>query len=146
MDLRVNQVQNINQINQPNKVQEADGSFKFTLVSHIEEQELQARLSVMIEEITHQGEKIKKRMDIKDIKKYRSMIQDFMNEIISRSHVFSRENSLDRRGRHRVYGIVKMVNETLDELAKELIKEEKDSILILGSIDEIRGMLLDLFM
>ena len=146
MDLRVNQVQNINQINQPNKVQEADGSFKFTLVSHIEEQELQARLSVMLEEITHQGEKIKKRMDIKDIKKYRSMIQDFMNEIVSRSHVFSRENSLDRRGRHRVYGIVKMVNETLDELAKELIKEEKDSILILGSIDEIRGMLLDLFM
>ena len=146
MDLRVNQVQNINQINQPNKVQEADGSFKFTLVSHIEEQELQARLCIMLEEITQQGEKLKKRMDIKDIKKYRSMIQDFMNEIVSRSHVFSRENSLDRRGRHRVYGIVKMVNETLDELAKELINEEKDSILILGSIDEIRGMLLDLFM
>ncbi len=146
MDLRVNQMQNVNQINQPNKVQEADGSFKFTLISHIEEQELQARLSVMLEEITQQGDKIKKRMDIKDVKKYRNMIQEFMNEIVSRSHVFSRENSLDRRGRHRVYGIVKMVNDTLDELAQELIREEKDSIAILHSIDEIRGMLLDLFM
>ncbi len=146
MDLRVNQMQNVNQINQPNKVQETDGSFKFTLVSHIEEQELQARLSVMLEEITQQGDKIKKRLDIKDVKKYRAMIQEFMNEIVSRSHVFSRENSLDRRGRHRVYGIVKMVNDTLDELAQELIKEEKDSIAILHSIDEIRGMLLDLFM
>ena len=144
MDLRVNQMQNINQVNQPNKVQESDGSFKFTLVSHIEEQELQARLSTMLEEITQQGDKIKKRMDIKDVKKYRSLIQNFMNEIVARSHVFSRENSLDRRGRHRVYGIVKLVNETLDELASELIKEEKDSISILSSIDEIRGMLLDL--
>ncbi len=144
MDLRVNQMQNVNQVNQPNKVQEADGSFHFTLVSHIEEQELQARLSTMLEEITQQGEKIKKRMDIKDVKKYRSLIQDFMNEIVSRSHVFSRENSLDRRGRHRVYGIVKLVNDTLDEIAQELIKEEKDSISILSSIDEIRGMLLDL--
>ncbi len=146
MDLRVNQMQNVNQVNQLNKVQETDGSFKFTLVSHIEEQELQARLAVMLEEITGQGEKIKKRMDIKDIKKYRSLIQGFMNEIVSRSHEFSRENSLDRRGRHRVYGIVRLVNETLDELAQELIKEEKDSISILGSIDEIRGMLLDLLM
>ncbi len=146
MDLRVNQMQNINQVNQPNKAGESDGSFKFTLVSHIEEQELQERLSVMLEEITQQGEKIKKRMDIKDVKRYRGLIQDFMNEIISRSHVFSRENSLDRRGRHRVYGIVKMVNETLDELAQALIQDEKDAISILGSIDEIRGMLLDLLM
>ena len=144
MDLRVNQMQNVNQVTQTNKVQEADGSFHFTLVSHIEEQELKARLSTMLEEITQQGEKIKKRMDIKDVKKYRSLIQDFMNEIVSRSHVFSRENSLDRRGRHRVYGIVKLVNDTLDEIAQELIKEEKDSISILSSIDEIRGMLLDL--
>ncbi len=146
MDLRVNQMQNINQVIQTNKTQETDGSFKFTLVSHIEEQELQARLSVMLEEITQQGDKIKKRMDIKDVKRYRSLIQEFMNEVVTRSHVFSRENSLDRRGRHRVYGIVKMVNETLDELAQELIKDEKDSMAILGSIDEIRGMLLDLFM
>ena len=146
MDLRVNQMQNVNQVNQPNKVQDTDGSFKFTLVSHIEEQELQARLAVMLEEITGQGEKIKKRMDIRDIKRYRSLIQNFMNEIASRSHEFSREKSLDRRGRHRVYGIVRLVNETLDELAQELIKEEKDSIAILGSIDEIRGMLLDLLM
>lgn len=146
MDLRVNQMQNVNQVNQVNKEQAADGNFKFTLVSHIEEQELQARLSTMLEEITQQGEKIKKRMDIKDVRKYRGMIQEFMNEIVSRSHVFSRENSLDRRGRHRVYGIVKMVNETLDELAQELLKDEKDSIAILNSIDEIRGMLLDLFM
>lgn len=146
MDLRVNQMQNVNQVNQLNKEQAAEGNFKFTLVSHIEEQELQARLSTMLEEITQQGEKIKKRMDIKDVKKYRGMIQEFMNEIVSRSHVFSRENSLDRRGRHRVYGIVKMVNETLDELAQELLKDEKDSISVLNSIDEIRGMLLDLFM
>lgn len=146
MDLRVNQMQNVNQVNQSNKTQETDGTFKFTLVSHIEEQELQARLSVMLEEITQQGEKIKKRMDIKDVRKYRTLIQEFLNEVVTRSHVFSRENSLDRRGRHRVYGIVKMVNETLDELAQELIKDERDAISILGNIDEIRGMLLDLLM
>lgn len=146
MDLRVNQLQQVNQVDtRPNTVQ-SDSAFKFTLVSHIEEQELQARMTLMLEEITQQGERIKKRMDIKDVKRYRMLIQEFLGEVVSRSHKFSRENSLDRRGRHRVYGIVKLVNETLDELAKELIQEETDSIRILGRIDEIRGLLLDLFM
>ena len=67
-----------------------------------------------------------------------------MNEIVSRSHKFSRENFLDRRGRHRVYGMVKLVDKALDELATELIKDEKDHLTILNKIDEIRGMLLDI--
>ena len=146
MDLRVNQMQSINQVNQTSQTQGTDGSFKFTLVSHIEEEGLQARLTLMLEDITQQGERIKKRMDVKDVKRYRMLIQEFMNEVVSRSHSFSRENSLDRRGRHRVYGIVKLVNQAIDELAQELIQDEKDSLDILGRIDEIRGMLLDIFM
>ena len=46
--------------------------------------------------------------------------------------IFSRENFLDRRGRHRVYGMIKRVNVVLDELAGELIKEEKDTLAILS--------------
>ena len=36
--------------------------------------------------------------------------------------------------------------QALDELAQELVKEEKDALSILGKIDEIRGLLLDIFM
>ena len=115
-------------------------------MSHIEEKDLQERLTLMMEEITMQGEKIKKRKNITDMRKYRSLIKSFMNEVINRSHKFSRENFLDRRGRHRVYGIVRLVDENLDKLAEELMKEEKDNIQILGLIGEIRGMLIDLLM
>ncbi len=86
-----------------------------------------------------------KRMDVTDMKKYRALIKEFMNEIVNRSHKFSRENFLDRRGRHRVYGIIRLVDEKLDELAQELVKEECDKIAILAKVDEIRGLLLDIF-
>ena len=79
------------------------------------------------------------------MKKYRGLIKEFMNEIINRSHEFSRENFLDRRGRHRVYGIVRLIDEKLDELAQELVKDEKDNLAILAKIGEIRGLLLDIF-
>jgi uncharacterized protein YaaR (DUF327 family) len=79
------------------------------------------------------------------MKKYRGLIKDFLNEVVNRSHKFSRENFLDRRGRHRVYGIVRLVDEKLDELAQELVEEEKDPISILSRVGEIEGLLLDIF-
>ena len=116
------------------------------LASNIQESELQEKLTGLMAEITAQGEKISKKKDIRDMRKYRGLIKDFMNEIVNRSHSFSRENFLDRKGRHRVYGIVRLVDQTLDDLAQELCKEEKDNMAILAKIGEIRGLLLDIFM
>ncbi len=144
MDIKVNQSLPIAQPEATAPVKEPDGAFKFTLVSHIEEQELQARLGSLMEQITAQGEKLAKKRDIKDMKRYRGLIKDFMNEIVSRSHSFSRENFLDRKGRHRVYGIIRLVDENLDELAQELMKDEQDHLSILSKIGEIRGLLLDI--
>ena len=67
-----------------------------------------------------------------------------MNEVVNRSHKFSRENFLDRRGRHRVYGIVKLVNKNLDDIATELVKDEKDNLAILSKVGDIKGLLLDI--
>jgi uncharacterized protein YaaR (DUF327 family) len=144
MDIKVNQTQITNQIQPKAPIPESDGSFKFTLISNIEEQQLQASLKLMVEDITQQGKKISKHMDVRDMRKYRQLIRNFMNEIVTHSHKFTRENFLDRRGRHRVYGMIKLIDENLEELALELIKDEKDQILILSKIDEIRGLLLDI--
>lgn len=144
MDIKVNQVSQPIQPEAAAPVRESDGNFKFTLVSHVEEQELQARLNTLMEEITMQGEKLGKKRDVRDMKKYRGLIKEFMNEIVSHSHSFSRENFLDRKGRHRVYGIIRLVDENLDALAKELMKDEQDHLAILSKIGEIRGLLLDI--
>lgn len=145
MDIKVNNVQQAMPVEQTAQLQETDGTFKFTLVSRIEEQELQNALSNMMEEITRQGEKLSKHRDIKDMKRYRALIKDFLNEVVNRSHAFSRENFLDRKGRHRVYGIIRLIDENLDQLAQELVKDEQDNLAILSKIGEIRGLLLDIF-
>ena len=121
-----------------------DDSFKFTLSSAIEDQDLQNKVTQMLNDITLQGKLIAKHMDIREMKKYRGLIKDFLNEIVNRSHKFSRENFLDRRGRHRVYGIVRLVDEKLDELAQALVEDEKNQIDILNKIGEIEGLLLDI--
>ena len=117
MDIKVKDIAPANQTTPVKAQEKSDDSFKFTLISN---------------------------MDIRDMKKYRELVKGFLNEVVNRSHKFSRENFLDRRGRHRVYGIVKMVDENLDNLARELVKDEKDHLAIVGAIDDIRGLLLDI--
>ncbi|GFI66118.1 hypothetical protein IMSAG185_01727 [Lachnospiraceae bacterium] len=145
MEIKVNQVSQAAPIEQTQSAQPTDGTFKFMLASHIEESELQARLQGLMEEITMQGERLSKRRDVKDMKHYRGLVKEFLNEVVTHSHSFSRENFLDRRGRHRVYGIIRLVDENLDQLAQELMKDEKDNLAILNKIGEIRGLLLDIF-
>lgn len=144
MDMKINEVTPAAQVEAAATKEKTDGDFKFTLTSKIEEAELKERLNGLMEEIDKQGKKISEHMDVRDMKKYRSLVKEFMNEVVNRSHKFSRENFLDRRGRHRVYGIVRLVDKNLDELAEELVKDEKDHISILNRVDEIRGLLIDI--
>lgn len=144
MEMKVNDISQISQVPEAAKTVEGDGSFKFTLASAITDADLQAKVDALLNDITAQGNRIAQHMDIRDMKKYRGLIRDFMNEVVFRSHKFSRENFLDRRGRHRVYGLIKLIDSNLDELAQELVKDEKDHIAILSKIGEIRGLILDI--
>ncbi len=145
MEIKVGKAAQGMPVEQTQNAQPTDGTFKFMLASHIEEAELQERLQTLMEEITMQGEKLSKRRDVKDMKHYRGLIKAFLNEIVVHSHSFTRENFLDRRGRHRVYGIIRLIDENLDQLAQELMKDEKDNLAILNKIGEIQGLLLDIF-
>ena len=133
MDIKINDIQTSSSVQQVKNTESTDSSFKFTLISNIEEKDLQEKLGSMMEQITEQGEKIAKHMDIKDMRKYRELVKGFLNEVVNRSHKFSRENFL-----------VKLVDKNLDELAGELVKEEKNHLEIVGRIDDIRGLLLDI--
>ena len=146
MDIKVNNVNSIAPSQEAAPVQQNDDAFRFALISNIEEADLQERLSALMGEITAQGERISKKKDIKDMRRYRSLVKDFMNEILNRSHKFTRQNFLDKKGRHRVYGIIHLVDQNLDELAEELLKDESDNLAILAKIGEIRGLLIDLLM
>ena len=117
--------------------------FSFVL-NKLTDGSLAARLHSLIGDISDMGRRLTRHMDIGDLKQYRHMITEFINEVVINSHEFSRENFLDRRGRHRVYGIVRMINQDLDELAQELLKTEKDHLAILDKVNEIQGLLLDI--
>ena len=144
MDIRVSDVNQIQPTEAPKATAPVDGSFKFTLAAAVDDAQLQEKLTNLLNDITTQGKLLSEHMDVRDMKRYRGLVKDFLNEVVNRSHKFSRENFLDRKGRHRVYGMIKLVDEKMDELATALVQDERDHLDILNRVDEIRGLLLDI--
>ncbi len=144
MDIKVSEIINsrLNEL-QGKKADTPTEEFSFTLKKLTSENGLSERLTSLYEDIKAQGAKLTERLSISDLKEYRAKVSEFMNEVVTNSHEFSRQNFLDKRGRHRVYGIVKHVNKNLDEIAQELMKTEKDKMAILEKVDQINGLLID---
>ncbi|MCX7747340.1 MAG: YaaR family protein [Clostridia bacterium] len=115
-------------------------------LKQVEERSLDERLHELVSKITEQGEKLSKKIDIRELKIYKKMISEFLDEALGNSQKFSKQSILDRRGRHKVYALIKKINTELDNLTKDVLSEEKDNIKILQRLDDIRGLILDITM
>jgi uncharacterized protein YaaR (DUF327 family) len=111
-----------------------------------EDKSVLGRLRAMADSISRQGEKLADRVDIRELRLYKKMISDFMEEAVGRSMKFSKQSFLDRRGRHKAYAVIKKVDAELDELTRDVLRGEKDRIKILKRLDEIKGLILDILM
>src|SRR4051794_14231188 len=87
----------------------------------IETRNFEERINEMVNRITEQGEKLGKRADIRELKIYKNLVSEFLDEAVNNSHKFSKKNFLDRRGRHKVYAVINKVNEELENLTKEVL-------------------------
>ena len=68
MEIRVNETAPASMVNQTGNTQPVDDSFKFTLSSAIEDQDLQNKVTQMLNDITLQGKLIAKHIDIREMK------------------------------------------------------------------------------
>ena len=105
----------------------------------------ESHIQDLISKIQAQGEIVVKRADIKELNKYRSLIAEFMHESVSNGFSFSKNRMMDSRGKQKTIASIKRINETLDELTEEMLKDQRDQLAILERVDEISGLLVDLF-
>ena len=123
----------------------AETTFQRTLTDLTQEKH-SAKLQDMIKSIDEQGARLSERVDVKEFEKYRQLIREFLDEIVSNGYTFSKEDAYASRGRRRFIATVQTVDEKLDELGKEVISGQADNIGILHRVDDIRGLLLDLML
>lgn len=136
----------VNMIEPENNKVEVKKSQFATKFEDIKSQHVREHLEDLYGKIVDQSERISEKLHLSEVVKYKKLVREFLDVAVKNSHQFSKQNFLDRRGRHRVYCIVKNVDRELESLTKEFLNQEVDGINVLKKLDDIRGMLLDVFM
>ncbi len=144
----INNQRNISSLEQKEKNNISKGinnefSQKLTKISG---NSLQEKIANLMNEIDAQSKKIEKNLHLGEIVRYKKLVKDFLNLTINNSHTFSKDNFLDRRGRHRVLSIIKKVDNELEQLTQDFLSKEKNSLKILRRMDGIKGLLVDILL
>ena len=124
-------------------VGETEQTFKRQLSSEAEEVYRQ-QITELVNKINAQGKSISQRADVVGIQRYRALVQELMHNVVSNGYAFNKQGSLDYRGRQRIFTTIEKVNDKLDELMSEFLNGQSDQIRVMGKIDEIRGLLVDM--
>ena len=115
-----------------------------TKLGELKQEEIRVKLETLYSDIEEQTSRLQDSLFIDDLVKYKKLVKEFLDISVNNSHVFFKENSLDRRGRHRVFSLVKKVDLELDQLTEDFLQIESNRIDILKRLDNISGILMDI--
>ncbi|WP_426450032.1 YaaR family protein [Paenibacillus sp. S-38] len=102
-------------------------------------------LQRMLQQIDLQGQRLAKSMTVRELRQYRMMIKQFLEETARRGVQLRDTQGWDRRGRTKRYKLLEEIDQGLLGLADELLESEQGHIDLLQRIGDIRGMLINLF-
>jgi len=103
------------------------------------------KLESLFNDIGKQGRVLGETLNIKDLKKFKDLIQRFLDYAVNKMYRMREQHGWDRKGRHKIYTLVETVNKEMETLTRMVLTDQKEQIGILAKVDEIRGLLLDIY-
>lgn len=103
------------------------------------------RLNQLLNDIERQGQILARSRAVRDFYQYKALVKRFMEEAVKFGVALEERRGTNRRGRSRLYKIIKEVDSHLMQLAEELLSEQAPTIDLLARIGEIRGLLINLY-
>ncbi|MDR2421222.1 MAG: YaaR family protein [Oscillospiraceae bacterium] len=123
---------------------ETEGLSFRRVLTDMSEKEHKAHLAALASDIEEQGKKLSKHAVFEELERYRSLVRDFINDVVSNAYEFSRDAASGNRGRGRFFITVKTVDEKLTELADAVLSSQAEELDLLARVGELQGLIVDL--
>lgn len=115
------------------------------VMSHQDEQRTMEQLQQKLQDIHNQGERLTRSMTVRELKLYRQMVKQFLEDTLGRGVGLKETRGFDRRGRTKRYKLLDELDSALIAMGEELLDSEEGRMELLAKIGDIRGMLINLF-
>ncbi|NLY29926.1 MAG: YaaR family protein [Firmicutes bacterium] len=95
--------------------------------------------------IDEAAEALRRSVTLRNLKRYKELVREFIRMLTARAYAVQREAGFDRYGHRRLYTIVAKIDAELEALTREVMEAQSDQIDWVSRLDEIRGLLLDIY-
>lgn len=119
-------------------------SFADTMAQQ-EQQRSKEHLRQMLARINEQGERLARNMTVRELRAYKMMVKQFLEDTVKRGVGLRETRGWDRRGRSKRYKLLEEVDRLLIEMGEELLQHEEGRLELLEKVGEIRGLLLNVY-
>ena len=109
------------------------------------QQSVYDKMTKLVQEIEDQGKTLAENRTVDHLRKYKKMVKNFMEEAVQNGLQLEEQRGFNRRGRTKIYKIVKEVDKKLVDLTNAVLDKEKKTLDILGMVGEIKGMLINIY-
>lgn len=103
------------------------------------------KMNELLDKITEQGRRLGEVPTYAELKAYRELVRSFLAEAVGRAYTLQSQTGWDRQGRQKMYAVVKEIDHQLAELTEDVRHGQERQLQIMGRLDAIRGMLVDLY-
>jgi len=114
------------------------------IMQHQDEQRSMEQLQQKLQDIHLQGERLSRSMTVRELKLYRQMVKQFLEDTVRRGVGMKETRGFDRRGRTKRYKLLDELDAALVMMGEELLESEEGRIELLQKIGDIRGILINL--
>lgn len=121
------------------KVSVASSSFASILEEEKEIKKYSYELDELKKQIYEAGNMLEKSSNIKEFQKFRDLIRALVEKVIKDAY---RVRNLNMN--RKTYNVVSKINEELDFLYRDIIKNQKDHIAIANRVMRLKGLVLNL--
>ncbi|MFT8310287.1 MAG: YaaR family protein [Sporolactobacillus sp.] len=100
-------------------------------------------LKALLNKVDEQAKRVSSSRTIRDLQVYKKYVRSFLQEAVQTGLGTSQSRSWQQGGAQQT--LVKTVDQKLITLTNDLLDKNKDELKLLDQLDEIRGMLINLY-
>jgi uncharacterized protein YaaR (DUF327 family) len=104
----------------------------------------QADLEPLLDAVHEAGDHLKENPTVDLVQAYKKAVRDFVHYVVERSYAIEQKSSGRNILKRNIYYRVAVIDESLERLAAEILRNQRDKLEILKRVDEINGMIVDL--
>jgi len=122
-------------------ISESSKSGFFEVLEDAQEEKLEEILQALIKRVVRAGNDLVRSPTQENFKSYRESVKEFLKIVEKRLYKVGKQLSSDID----LHVVADQIDQRLEQIAKELIEAEKGAILLAARVQEIYGLLMDLY-